>query len=123
MMESRGHHRGVAERRGAEVPSPTPPADLPLFMVSAPHNGTPTSRDAAADARAMAGKQRARILAHLFACGERGATAQEIESATGLAGNTVRPRLVELRESACATTSGTRKTTSGRAAQVWHAVR
>lgn len=98
--------------------------ELPLWMESAPHNGTRTSRDAAADAVPFVQKQRARVLAHLFACGEHGATAQEIESALGMSGNSVRPRLVELREHGCAEFRGdTRKTTSGRAALVWRAKR
>ena len=94
--------------------------DLPLFMTHAPHNGTPTSKDAAADIRAHTPKLRAKVLAFVASRGAYGATAQEIEAGTGLAGNTVRPRLVELAENGCIERTGrTRPTTSGRQASVW----
>lgn len=49
-----------------------------------------------------------------------GLTEQEIEDATGLPGNTVRPRIVELVNRAGLVDSGrTRKTRSGREAVVW----
>ena len=94
--------------------------DLPLFMVTAPHNGTQTSKDAAADIRAHAHTLRARVLAYIASRGEDGATAQEIENALGMNGSTVRPRLVELREhGTIAASMFTRLTTSGRRAVVW----
>ena len=94
--------------------------DLPLWMQTAPHNGTPTSKDAAADIRASTPKLRARVLAFVASQGAHGATAQEIEAGTGLPGNTVRPRLVELREHGAINDAGdTRKTLSGRKAVVW----
>lgn len=94
--------------------------ELPLWMQSAPHSGPRTSRDAAADIRPHVATLRARVLAHLASCGERGATAQELEGALNLSGNTIRPRLVELRETGCVEDSGTtRKTASGRSAVVW----
>ena len=94
--------------------------DLPLFMRTAPHNGTQTSKDAAADIRAHAHTLRARVLAYIASRGEDGATAQEIENALGMNGSTVRPRLVELREhGTIAASMFTRLTTSGRRAVVW----
>ena len=94
--------------------------DLPLWMLTAPHNGTQTSKDAAADIRAHAHTLRAKVLAYVASRGDDGATAQEIENALGMSGNTVRPRLVELREHGAITASMfTRVTTSGRRAVVW----
>lgn len=95
---------------------------LPLFMQSAPHNGTRTSVDAAHDIKPHAMTLRNRVL--VFLAGRDGATAQEIETALGLGGSTVRPRLVELRETGCVRDSGrTRKTASGRSAVVWECTR
>jgi hypothetical protein len=52
--------------------------------------------------------------------GNGGLTAQEIEKATGLAGNTVRPRIVELVKAGSVIDSGTtRLTRSRRKAVVW----
>lgn len=98
--------------------------DLPLFMESAPHSGMRTSKDAAADIRPHVATLRSKVLAYVAACGERGATAQEVETALQLSGNTVRPRLVELRETGCLVpTEATRKTTAGRNAAVWRFVK
>lgn len=63
------------------------------------------------------------VLRTLHERGETGATAQELEQATGLAGNTIRPRLVEL----CAAnlverTHRRRPTRSGRDAFVYVAL-
>lgn len=97
---------------------------LPLWMESAPHSGSKTSRDAAADIKPHAATLRARVLTYIASRGTLGATAQEIELDLGLSGSTVRPRLVELRESGCIADSGmTRKTLSGRKAQVWTLVK
>lgn len=93
---------------------------LPLWMQSAPHSGPRTSRDAAADIKPHAATLRQRVLVYIAGRGAMGATSQEVELDTGLAGNTVRPRLCELRESGCIEDSGTtRKTVSGRQATVW----
>lgn len=93
---------------------------LPLWMESAPHSGSKTSRDAAADIREHAHKQRARVLAYLASRGALGATDQEIELDLGMVGNSVRPRRGELLESGCIADSGeTRKTLAGRKAVVW----
>jgi hypothetical protein len=94
--------------------------NLPLFMRSAPHNGTPTSKDAAADIREHAPTLRAKVLAFVASRGDYGATSQEIEMMLDMPGNTVRPRLVELREhGTIAASMFTRLTTSGRRAVVW----
>lgn len=96
--------------------------DLPLFMRHAPHSGGETSRDAAADIRRSLPRLEAAVLATLE--GSDGMTAQEIERATGLAGNTVRPRLVALREIGRVEDSGRRRVTaSGRKAVVWRVKR
>lgn len=94
--------------------------DLPLWMTTAPHNGTRTSRDSASEIRPHSTRLRAVVLAYVVSRGAEGATAEEVERATGLAGNTVRPRLVELRESGCIEDSGvTRRTAAGRKAVAW----
>jgi hypothetical protein len=63
---------------------------------------------------------RYRIHAHIISCGLRGATADEIQRTLGLSGDTVRPRLVELRAADRITTMGElRETGSGRKALVW----
>lgn len=94
--------------------------DLPLWMQSAPHSGSRTSRDAAADIKPHAATLRARVLAYIASRGTLGATSQEIELDLGMSGNTVRPRLVELRETDCVADSGRVRTTlSGRKAIVW----
>lgn len=100
------------------------PLELPLWMQPTPaHNGTPTSREAAHAIKPHALTLRNRVLLFVSAAAD-GATAEEIERGLSLAGNTVRPRLVELRETACIRDSGrTRKTASGRAAVVWEIVK
>jgi hypothetical protein len=64
-----------------------------------------------------------RIYDFLVGCGERGATREEVEQATGFVGNTVRPRIVELTEAHLVREAGrTRPTTAGREAAVLVAV-
>lgn len=92
--------------------------DLPLFMVRAPHSGGDASRDAAADIRPHVAKLRARVLAYLASCGQAGATRAEIESGTGLAGNTVRPRVVELLEHKAIRVDGFKRNERGRKVEV-----
>lgn len=93
---------------------------LPLHMEHPAHNGTRTSRDAAADIKPRVATLRGKVLTFVASCGEHGATADEIERALAMGGNTVRPRLVELRETGCIFKGDdTRKTASGRAAAVW----
>ena len=65
---------------------------------------------------------RGRVL-HAIHASAYGLTAQEIEDRTGIAGNTVRPRLVELRDAGLIVEGPRfRKTRSGRWAVVWVAV-
>lgn len=94
-------------------------SDLPLFMREAPHSGPKTSRDAAADIRKHLPALEGKVL--VFIAGRpEGATNDEIETALGLIGSTVRPRVVELRARGLVRDSGkTRKTRTGRAAIVW----
>jgi hypothetical protein len=89
-----------------------------------PHNGTRTSRAAARSMGRIALDLRERIYAYVCACGIQGATADEIEAALRINGNTVRPRLVELRSSInprIVDSGRTRATRSGRSAVVWWA--
>jgi transcription initiation factor IIE alpha subunit len=88
-------------------------------MRQAPHNGTETSREAALEIRKALPKLEGRVL--IFIAGRPdGATNEEIETALQMTGNTVRPRVVELRERKLIHDSGqTRKTRSGRNAIVW----
>lgn len=63
---------------------------------------------------------RGQIYAHILDQRHLGATADEIESRLEIAGNTVRPRLVELREmNLIKNSERMRKTRSGRSAVVW----
>jgi hypothetical protein len=85
-----------------------------------PHNGTPTSIAAANEIEPVAGKARAAVLEYLRSRGMEGATADEIEKGTAYSGNTIRPRLVELRRmGSVRKTDATRPTLSGRRAAVW----
>lgn len=85
----------------------------------APHNGTPTSRAAAHAIEPVSGKARAGILGYLRSRGAEGATADEIEQDTGISGNTVRPRVFELRQMGLVENSRTtRPTRSGRRAAI-----
>lgn len=90
-------------------------------MISAPvSNGTPTS-DAAADSiRHCASGLRRKVLDYLLKRGIAGATADEAEVALRMPGNTVRPRLVELRAAGLVCLLGQRRETrSGRKAEVY----
>jgi hypothetical protein len=88
-----------------------------------PHNGTPTSRAAANEIEPVAGKARAAVLEYLLSRGMEGATADEIERGTSYSGNTIRPRLVELRRlGSVEKTDATRPTRSGRRSAVWMAL-
>ncbi len=59
-----------------------------------PHNGSETSKEAAAKAVSRAESDRETIFAAIVAAG--GLTRDEIEVVTEISGNTVRPRVVEL---------------------------
>lgn len=79
----------------------------------------PTSRKAAADIMPKIGSMRWRVL-EAIRQSTGGLSAEQIEHAAGLSGNTVRPRLVELREAGLIFDSGAKiKTTSGKEAVVW----
>ena len=93
---------------------------LPLFMVTAPHNGTQTSKDAAASIKPRVHTLRAKVLAYAASRGALGFTTEEACLDLGMSGDTCRPRVCELRETDCIEDSGTtRKTLSGRNAVVW----
>jgi predicted ArsR family transcriptional regulator len=97
--------------------------DLPLFMRDAPHNGTRTSRNAAAAVRSRLPVLEGRVLVYLAGC-PLGATNDELEVALKISGNTLRPRVVELRARGLIRDTGsTRKTRSGRSAIVWEITR
>jgi predicted ArsR family transcriptional regulator len=88
-----------------------------------PHNRTPTSRAAADQIEPVSGKARATVLEYLRSRDKEGATADEIEEGTGISGNTVRPRVFELRQMGLVEDSKTtRPTRSGRRAAVWVAI-
>jgi hypothetical protein len=85
-----------------------------------PHNGTATSRAAAVSMRTSTSFLRDKILAFIKSRHATGATADEIESMLEIGGNTVRPRLIELRKLGQIRDSGlTRKTRTCRSAVVW----
>lgn len=106
------------------APVPAPAVPLPPFAA-----GSETSRQAAI-AKHDAGdaiSQQSRIYELLCAAGAKGMIREEIEQATGLDGNTVRPRLLELLGEAKGYTADppyvrrsgkTRKTSKGRNAEV-----
>lgn len=84
-----------------------------------PHNGSPTSRDAAESMPPAAQPLRDLIYRYLCARAYAGATRQEIESDLMISGNTVRPRVRELIQQRLISESGeTRRTPSGRKAAV-----
>lgn len=84
-----------------------------------PHNTRQTSILAALAAVHAAARHRAQILGLILSAGPAGMTREEIEERSGLAGNTVRPRCVELMASGLIrATEGTRATRSGRQAEI-----
>jgi transcription initiation factor IIE alpha subunit len=85
-----------------------------------PHNSTPTSKAAAHQIQPVAGSQGHKIMSFLRTRGRDGATAEEIETATGISGNSVRPRLIQLRKADSIADSGkVRATRANRMAVVW----
>lgn len=85
-----------------------------------PHSGTATSIAAARSIRPVAATLRERVFAFVDKQGMHGATAEEIERALKMSGNTVRPRILELRAAKRMFDRGnTRETQSGRQATVW----
>lgn len=94
------------------------------FAVPAPaHNGTPTSRAAAERIEPTAGTLRRDILDYLRACGDDGATDEQMQFACNINANTQRPRRQELeRMGWVARTTRTRLTKSGRHAVIFVAM-
>lgn len=88
-----------------------------LFPPSTP---PATSRAAAAQIAEDAETLRQRVLAAIRAAGEAGMTDEEIQTELHMSGNTERPRRWELAKICAIRRAGrTRKTTSGREADVW----
>lgn len=88
---------------------------LPPFAAS-----SDTSFAAAVSVRATAPAQRQQVYATLVATGPL--TAEELEDHLGLSGNSIRPRLVELRNQGDVIDTGQRRRTrAGRFAVVWAA--
>ena len=81
-----------------------------------------TSKAAAKAVEPRIGTQIAKVLGYIKLCAEAGATDDEIERGTHMGGSTVRPRRGELAMRGLIQKSGTRKTLSGRDADVWVAV-
>lgn len=91
-----------------------------LDFLTAPHNGSATSRAAAEQIEPHAGTQRAAILAYIRE--HDGATRQEICLALNMPNNSVCPRVLELiKLNLIRETTTTRQTTSGRSAFVLRA--
>ena len=79
-----------------------------------------TSYGAARGIRGRSGALRARVFHYVLLRGEEGATLEEMELSLAIAGNTVRPRRVELEERGFIEDSGRRRPTcSGKSAIVW----
>lgn len=94
---------------------------MTLFDAPTAHANAGITRAAAGVAiRPTAGRQRMLVLRHLQSVGASGATDQQIQSATGLTGNSQRPRRQELQTLELIEDSGdVRPTVAGRAAVVW----
>ena len=94
-----------------------------------PHNGTDTSRAAAASLAPHVGRLEAVVLEAIREAGEHGATDDEVEIATGLAHQSVSPRRISLQRLGLVVqaidsegVNVTRPTRSGRKATVWIAI-
>ena len=86
----------------------------------APHNGSETSKAAARSIAPRMNPMRVSILAALIRADPQGLTADKIERCTGMTGNSIRPRLVEMETLTWVVRDGdTRETRSGRPASVW----
>ena len=84
-----------------------------------PHNRTATSREAAESLTGCVGGLRLAVLRHIAACGDHGATADEIQDALSMRPQTCSARCNELREAGLIRRDGRkRKTSSGRQAFV-----
>lgn len=93
-----------------EVPDLCPP----------PSSRHGTSEAAAERIAPLAARLRARVLAAITAAGDMGMTDDELQAALGMPGNTERPRRRELEQDGKVRRAGrTRRTASGRQADVW----
>jgi hypothetical protein len=100
----------------------TPPMEesLPLFAAKPPAQvHSATSRAAADGIKLLAAGLRGRVLSYIDSRGAEGATDEEIATGTGINPSTARPRRVELANRGLVVKAGTRKTASGRSADVW----
>lgn len=100
------------------------PGSLPLFggtdNLPVPHNGSPTSREAAQRIAPTAKSIRAAVLKHIVMCGPRGCTDEECQRALSLRVQTQTARRNELMRQGLVRDSGQRRlTSSGRRATVW----
>lgn len=84
-----------------------------------PHSNPTTSHDAAVQIKPEAATLRARVLDAIAAAGDKGATDDEIEQATGLVHQTASARRRELVLAGKLVDIGRRPTRSGRKAIVW----
>lgn len=104
------------------MPEAVDPRTLAPGMVGRAH--PVTSRDAAALVAPRTGTQRWRILQAFLHLAPGGLTSEQVEARTGLPANSVRPRLLELREDErmggwLVDSGETRPTKSGAQAIVW----
>lgn len=93
-----------------------PAGSMPNLFTLAPHSDDDTSRAAAKAIVPHIERLERSVLVALMA---RPMSAQALEAATGLAGNSVRPRLVSLRAKGLAEQGEYTTTLSGRSARVW----
>ncbi|TPV94878.1 MAG: helix-turn-helix transcriptional regulator [Myxococcales bacterium FL481] len=97
---------------------PAPPGSLFADTTGKARTSHPeTSHAAARRAKPGSGSARMRVLRCIAQTD--GLTDQEIQQRLGMRESTQRPRRVELAEAGLIETHGTRKTESGRSAQVW----
>ena len=88
-----------------------------------PHCGVSTSIAAAESMTPHARSMLERVYALVLSQGARGCTACEVEHVMGISGDTIRPRLVRLRDTGRIINSGAKRlTASGREAFVYIAV-
>ena len=81
-----------------------------------------TSKAAAKAVEPRIGTQKYNILAYIASSKNNGVTDEQIAHALGYSGDTVRPRRGSLADAWLIRKQGTRKTTSGRDADIWVAV-
>lgn len=123
--EAKEHgHRGLCAWCACTTPTATAPRDPPSVCrrLEPPIPPTPhqTRQAAGASIQRAAPKLRAKVFAAVRQAGAEGVTADEVEVLTGMGGNTVRPRLMELAEEARIMRAPRLKPTrSGRLAVVW----